>query len=82
MVIHTDASLLGWGQALNVLELLGAKYACQAFCQNKRDLSALLWIDNTSAIAYINHIGGTRSSDLAKQSIEFWEWALERGIVL
>ena len=39
-------------------------------------------MDNTSAIAYINHMGGTRSSNLAKRSIEFWEWALERGIIL
>ena len=42
-------------------------------------LTILLWIDNRSAVAYINHMGGTHSSQWA---IQFWSWALKKGIFL
>ena len=48
---------------INCLELLGAWNAVQSFCQVKTNLVVLIWMDNTSAISYINHMGGTRSSD-------------------
>ncbi|KAI8480097.1 hypothetical protein Bbelb_421870 [Branchiostoma belcheri] len=42
----------------------------------------LLRLDNVTAVAYVNHVGGTRSPDLAALALEMWSWALERGLTL
>ncbi|KAI8513154.1 hypothetical protein Bbelb_097930 [Branchiostoma belcheri] len=35
----------------------------------------LLRLDNATAVAYVNHVGGTRSPDLAALALEMWSWA-------
>ena len=53
---------------INELELLGAFFTLQAFVGSSRDIAVRLFIDNTTAICYINKSSGTRSkrlSDLA-----------------
>ena len=97
MMIYTDASTWGWGarsgettiggacnntEKTNCLELLGAWYATQALIQERENLTILLWIDKKSAVAYINHMGGTHSSQLANLTIQLWSWALKKGIFL
>ena len=69
---------------INCLELLGAWYATQALIQERENLTILLWIDNWSTVAYINHMGGTHSSQLpiVNLAIQFWLWVLKEGIVL
>ncbi|MCG8625589.1 MAG: hypothetical protein MJE68_26765 [Proteobacteria bacterium] len=67
---------------INYLELLEAWNAVQAFCQEKENMMVLIWLDNSSAVAYINHMGGTRSSMLASIAIRFWTWALQKDIIL
>ena len=67
---------------INCLELLAAWYATQAFVQERTNQTILLWLDNRSAVAYINHMGGTHSSNLADLAIQFWNWALKRSIFL
>ena len=73
---------MGWGARLEeattggafhikCLELLGAWYATQALVQEKENLIILLWIDNRSAVAYTNNMGGTHSC----------LWALKKGII-
>ncbi|KAI8518935.1 hypothetical protein Bbelb_021920 [Branchiostoma belcheri] len=42
----------------------------------------LLRLDNATAVAYVNHVVGTRSPDLAALALEMWSWALERGLTL
>ena len=63
---------------VNVLELLG--YGRLPVRTDENCQSSSGW--TTPVIAYINYMGGTRSSNLAKWAIVFWEWALEKGIVL
>jgi len=43
---------------INYLELLSAFFALKCFAENLRDCDVLLRIDNTTAIAYINKMGG------------------------
>ena len=64
---------------INCLELLAAWYATQAFVQERTNQTILHWLDNRSAVAYINHMGGTHSSNLADLAIQFWNWALKRN---
>ena len=43
---------------INCLELLAATLALKTFAKEKRSVSVLLKIDNTTAVAYINNQGG------------------------
>lgn len=65
---------------INCLELLAATLIVKAFAKNKSRISILLRIDNTTAVAYINHLGGTISRDLVKLTKNLWMWCLERNI--
>ena len=49
---------------------------------DKKNIHVRLKMDNTSAVAYVNHMGGTRSSLLSSKVKELWTWCLDRGIVL
>ena len=67
---------------INFLEILAASLAVKTFLKNQSNLTVLLKIDNTTAVAYINHMGGPVSplaTDLVKQ---MWLWCLERSITL
>lgn len=65
---------------INALELLAIKYALQSFltiCSNKH---VLVQSDNTTAVAYINSMGGTHSeicNDIAKS---IWENCIAHSI--
>lgn len=65
---------------INVLEMLAGAFAVQTFAKNQRNVHIRLKMDNTSAIAYINHMGGTRSSTLSDKARDLWQWCLQRGI--
>lgn len=61
---------------INCLELLRAWNSVQAFCQKRENITVLIWLDNSSAVASINHMGCTRSSMLASITVQHWTWAL------
>ena len=65
---------------INCLELLAATLALKTFVKNKKGMSVLLKIDNTTAVAYINHQGGTVSKELVALTRDLWMWCLERNI--
>ena len=65
---------------INCLELLAAFLAFKCFFRDSRGIHVLLKLDNTSAIAYINKMGGTVSPTLNKLNKEFWLWCMERDI--
>ena len=67
---------------INVLELIAGGFAVKTFAKGKKDLHVRLKMDNTAAIAYVNHMGGTRSPTLAKRAKQLWLWCLEKGIVI
>ena len=39
-------------------------------------------MDNTTAVAYLNNIGGSQSSELNGLTREMWEWAMKKSIWL
>jgi len=63
---------------INCLELTAAAFAVKAFSSNKKDAHIHLKLDNQTAVAYINHMGGTCSSQLNSLATELWRWCLER----
>ena len=62
------------------LELLAATLAVKTFVKNLTQVSVLLRIDNTTAVAYINNMGGTVSAELVALAWSPWMWCLERNI--
>ncbi|KAI8518063.1 hypothetical protein Bbelb_040800 [Branchiostoma belcheri] len=67
---------------INVLELKAAFLSLQSFAQNVPRGLVKMKLDNTTAVAYINRKGGTKSVQLMKLSLEMWNWALQRGLML
>jgi hypothetical protein len=67
---------------INYLELLAAFLALRAFVRNKEKLSILLLLDNITAIAFINRMGGTHSVHLSDLAVEIWNWCICSNITI
>lgn len=65
---------------INYLELLAAFLGLKAFCRNMFNKHVKLSIDNTTAVAYIAHMGGAKSHDCNSLAKQLWEWCIERNI--
>lgn len=75
-------SLAESSQHINALELLAALRALQCFTSQLRDASVEILVDNTSAVCYINKLGGSRSNSLCSAALLISEWCEERNISL
>ena len=62
---------------INCLELSAATLAVQAFIKDLSGIEILLQLDNQTAVAYINHLGGTVYVQLVKLAETLWLWALQ-----
>ena len=67
---------------INCLELLAATLAVKSFVKDQKGISVLLQLDNQTAVAYINNLGGTVSPQLMDLAKALWLWALSRDLVL
>ena len=65
---------------VNILELQAAFFALKAFCNNTHHTHVQLQNDNTTAVAYINNMGGSKSPLLNTLAKEIWNWCIERDI--
>lgn len=75
-----SASQIGWH--INYKELFTVWLALQELANNSSDCQILLRIDNTTAIAYINKMGGTRYPKYNALARKIWQWAEKRNIFL
>ncbi len=67
---------------INALELKAVEYALCVFANKLQNVNILLRVDNTTAIAYLNRLGGCRSELLHEISNRIWKWCEERKIFL
>jgi len=67
---------------INILELMAAKLALQSFLQNQSNLHVKIQLDNTTAVAYIKHQGGSKSHILCKIALQIWNFCERRNISL
>jgi len=65
---------------INELELLSAFYALQAFTNVSHDIAVHLYLDNSTAVSYINKCGGTRSKNLCDLAALVINWCEIREI--
>ena len=54
--------------------------ALKAFTLDTHPRSILLRIDNVTAMAYVNKMGGTHSSSLSNLAVEVWKWCIATSI--
>lgn len=65
---------------INFLEIKAAFLALKCFAKEKYNKQILLRIDNITALAYINKMGGTRHKHLNTLTRTLWEWCIDRKI--
>ena len=65
---------------INILELKAAFFALKSFCSQANETRVQIQIDNTTAVSYINNMGGSKSPVLNNLAIELWEWCIHRNI--
>lgn len=65
---------------INYLELRAAFIGLQCFAQDLSNKEILLRIDNTTAISYINRMGGVQYEHLNAITREIWQWCEDRQI--
>lgn len=65
---------------INYLELTAAFIALRCFCSDLRGVQVLLRVDNTTAISYINRMGGVQYPGLVSRAKELWKWCEARQI--
>ena len=67
---------------INYLELLAIFHGLRAFCRDLTSCHILVKCDNTTAIAYINKMGGCKSTDCNNLALEIWDWCIHRDLWL
>lgn len=65
---------------INILELMAAFFDLKCFASNRRCCNIMLRLDNTIAIAYINHMRDSRYEGLSFFAREIWQWCEQREI--
>lgn len=65
---------------INYLELLAALFGLKCFAANLKHAFVLLRVDNTTAISYINRMGGVQFCNLNQLAREIWQWCEARNI--
>lgn len=58
----------------------GGAFAIKALAKGKSNVHIRLKMDSTTAIAYLNHKGGSRSLTLSHCACQLWQWCLQKGI--
>lgn len=67
---------------INYLELMAAFIGLKSFAKYCNDCSVLLRIDNTTAISYVNKMGGIKYPHLASLARRIWQWCERRNIFI
>lgn len=67
---------------INLLELKAAFIGLKCFAKDLTNSEILLRIDNTTAISYINRMGGVQYKHLNKITQEIWQWCEERSLFI
>lgn len=67
---------------INYLELLAVFLGLKSLASDESDCAILLRIDNTTAICYVNRMGGIQFPHLNNLARSIWQWCEKRNIWL
>ena len=59
---------------INYLELLAVFLALRTFARDRHSVAILLRMDNVTAIAFVNKMGGPHSTPLSNLAVKMWKW--------
>ena len=65
---------------INCLELLAIYFGIKTFCKNKNNIHVRIMSDNTTAIAYVNNMGGIKSHMCNEITKRIWMWCIQNNI--
>ena len=77
---NSQEAVIAKGNEINYLETLAAGLALKSFCSNMSHKHVLLRLDNTTAVAYVNAMGGVKSPHCNEAATHIWNWCIERDI--
>ena len=72
----------GSTEHINILEPKAAFFALKSFLKDKINKMICLKLDNTTAVAYLNNMGGTHCPQLLRLTLEIWEWCEKKSVFL
>lgn len=86
-VCNNERAHGGWKESeqcfhINYLELLAVFLSLKYFARDKTKSTILLRVDNTTAISYINRMGGIQFPHLNNLTRLIWQWCEERELWL
>lgn len=67
---------------INYLEILAAFLGLKVFASQLNNCQILLRIDNTTAISYVNRMGGVQFPHLTQIARELWKWCEAKNIIV
>lgn len=67
---------------INYLELFAVFLGLKCFARDRYNCNILLRIDNTTAISYVNRMGGIQFPHLNGLTKNIWQWCEERNIMI
>lgn len=67
---------------INYLELLAVFLGLKSFLANTNNCTVLLRVDNTTALSYVNRMGGIQFPHLNSLTRNIWQWCESRNIWL
>lgn len=67
---------------INFLELLAAFIALKIFAKQLTNCQILLRVDNSTAISYINRMGGIQFPHLTQVAKDIWQWCENRKLFI
>ena len=65
---------------INELEILAALFALKSFCSSMTNSHVNIYIDNTTAVVYVNAMGGTQSLSCNKVARNIWTWCMVQNL--
>lgn len=65
---------------INYLEILAIYYALQALHDLVKNTHIKILTDNSTAVSYINNMGGVKSDDCNLISKKIWIWCIKHNI--
>lgn len=66
--------------SINYLELLAIFFGLKCFFEHSKSMSIKVETDNTTAVSYINNMGGIKSKKCNDLSKIIWLWCLQRDL--
>ena len=65
---------------INVLELKAAFLGIKSFCHDIHAVHINIYMDNTTAVAYVNHMGGSHSPLCNEIALQIWDFCRQQDI--